>query len=115
MPRQSNDIADKARPLDVTDADFADLVDGSTVPVVVEFWSPSCMHCRKMAKVVDLLAEELSGKYVVAKVNVLDNAVTPPRFGVSGIPAFFLIKGGEVAGRALGAMSKGRLKRELGI
>ncbi len=105
----------KTSPLDVNDAGFRAAVEGSSLPVVLEFWSPACVHCRKMAKVVDSLALELAGKYLVAKVNILENALTPPLFGVTGLPAFFRIKDGEVVGRALGAMSKGRLKRELGI
>ncbi|MBI5695172.1 MAG: thioredoxin [Nitrospirae bacterium] len=106
---------DNTKPVDVTDATFDELVLESGLPVVLEFWSPLCVHCQKMAHVVDALAEELAGRAVVAKVNILENTDTPPKYGVTGIPAFFLIKGGEVAAKTLGAMPKGRLKADLGL
>ncbi len=116
MAKQTQDIdREAAGPVDVGDEDFQSVVGNSTIPVVLEFWSPECIHCRRMANVVEGLSKELSGRYLVAKVNVLENAVTPPMFGVSGLPSFFLLKGGEIVGRALGAMPKGRLKKELGI
>ncbi len=102
-------------PLDVNDQDFEKEVMSSGVPVVAEFWSPKCIHCQRMANTVEALAKELEGRVKVAKVNILENPITPMKFEVSGIPAFFLIKDGVVAGRTLGAMSKGKLKKELGI
>ena len=104
-----------ARPVDVNDKTFLGEVLQSPIPVVLEFWSPQCMHCQKMAKVVDSLAGELAGKVKVAKVNVLENSLTPERYEVSGLPVFFLITDGDVVGRALGAMPRGRLKKELGL
>jgi thioredoxin 1 len=74
-----------------------------------------CGHCSKMVKVLDALAAEQAGKVKVARVNVLENAATPEQYGVSGLPSFFFVKGGETISRALGAMSKGRLKKELGL
>ncbi len=107
----------KTRPpvLDANEENFHGLVTRSPLPVVLEFWSPECSFCMKMAKIVDALAMEMSGRYRVVKMNVLENPHTPSNFGVTGIPAFFRIEGGKVVGRAEGAMSKGRLKKALGI
>ena len=107
--------AGAARPVDVSDDDFDALVNGSKLPVVVEFWSPNCTHCKKMAPVVEAFAREFAGRLVVARVNILENAVKPADFGVTGIPAFFLMEEGAVVGKTLGAMSKGRLKKDLGL
>ncbi len=101
--------------LDANEKNFHGLVIHSPLPVVLEFWSPKCSFCLKMAKVLDALALEMSGRYRVVKMNVLENSYTPNNFGVTGIPAFFRIEDGKVVGRAEGAMSKGKLKRELGI
>lgn len=103
------------KPVEVTDEMFQAEVIESPGPVLVEFYSPACGHCQKMAKVLDALTGELAGEVKVVKVNVLENAATPERYGVTGLPSFFLIKAGEIASRALGAMSKGKLKNELGI
>ena len=104
-----------ARPIEIRDDEFEGKVLKSPVPVLIEFWSPSCSFCRKMAPVLDLVAVEYSGRLPVFKMNIQENPVTPPKFEVTGIPAFFLFKDGKVAGKALGAMPKGRLKKELGI
>lgn len=106
---------DASKPVDVTDATFDDIVMGSELPVVLEFWSPRCTHCQKMARVVDALAAEFAGRVLVAKVNIIENAATPPQFEVTGIPAFFHMKAGKVVAKTLGAMSKGRLKKDLGL
>jgi thioredoxin 1 len=107
----------KAAPpvLEANEENFHDLVIHSSLPVVLEFWSPECGYCMKMAKVVDALALELSGRYRVVKMNILENLFTPNNFGVTGIPAFFRVEDGKVISRAQGAIPKGRLKKELGI
>jgi thioredoxin len=107
----------KAAPpvLEANEENFHDLVIHSPLPVVLEFWSPECGYCMKMAKVLDALALELSGRYRVVKMNILENLFTPNNFGVTGIPAFFRVEDGKVISRAQGAIPKGRLKKELGI
>ena len=102
-------------PLNITDQNFESEVMQSDVPVVVEFYSPKCTHCQRMVNTVDALSKELDGKVKVAQINVLENPLASIKYEVSGIPAFFLIKGGLVTGSALGAKSKGKLKKELGL
>ena len=99
---------------EITDAGF-NQVKNSPLPVILEFWSPNCIHCRHMKNTVASLAEELDGRVDIATVNILENSLLPEEFGVSGLPAFFLLKDGRIAARALGAMPKGRLKKELGL
>lgn len=101
--------------LEADEGNFHSLVTNSPLPVVLEFWSPECSYCMKMSKVLDALASELNGSYSVVKMNILENTHTPNDFGVTGIPAFFMLEDGKVISRAQGAMSKGRLKKELGI
>lgn len=102
-------------PLEINDQNFEREVIKSSVPVVVEFYSPKCTHCQRMINTVDALSKELDGKVKVAKVNVLENPFASMKYEVSGIPAFFLIKDGLVTGSTLGAKSKGKLKSELGL
>lgn len=105
----------EGKPVDVTDQDFDAVLNEADMPVVLEFWSPDCVHCQRMANTVEALALEYSGELVVAKVNVLENPLAPAKFGVSGIPAFFYIKGGRVLSKTTGAMPKGKLKEQLGL
>ena len=93
--------------IEANEENFHDLVIHSPLPVVLEFWSPECGYCRKMAKVLDALAVELSGRYRVVKMNTLENLFTPNNFGVTGIPAFFRVEDGKVISRAQGRYQRG--------
>ena len=106
---------ERAEPIDVTDDTFEAEVINSNGLVVVEFWSPECVHCQHMGGIVASLAKEMDGRAKVVKVNVIENPITPRKYEVTGIPRFFLINKGHVASDALGAMSKGKLKKELGL
>jgi thioredoxin 1 len=100
-------------PVVVTDATFDQLVSGNKLPVLVDFWAPWCGPCRAIAPAVEQLAKEFAGRAVVAKLNVDDNPQTAQRFGISGIPALFVFKGGEVVERLLGARPAQALREAL--
>jgi len=106
---------DEGKPIDVDEDSFEAEVKNSEIPVVLEFWSPKCSHCQKMHKVLDALAEEFAGIVKVAKVNVLEHVALARPYDVTNIPAFFYIVNGMVRGSTVGAMSKGKLKDELGL
>ena len=102
-------------PVDISESGFSQAVINSSSPVVVEFWSPKCPHCLKMAKNVNLLANDLAGRVKVAKINVLDNRLLTWKYGVKVVPTFLLFKNGSVAAKASGEMDEPQLKKELGI
>lgn len=106
---------DTSMPVEATDATFDQEVSKSDLPVILEFYSPRCGHCMKMESVVNSLAGEFAGQAKVVKVNVLSNAVSPSRFGVHGVPAFYIVKNGEVVTSAVGSMSEDELRRRLGL
>jgi len=100
-------------PMNVTDSNFETEVRSHSGPVLVEFWSPSCGHCVRMAPVMEELARELGGRLKVARVDVSMNSRIPSLFEVRGTPAFVLMKGGREAARFVGAMPKEELFRRL--
>ena len=94
----------------VTDAEFENTVLKSSLPVLVDFWAPWCGPCRAVGPIVDELADELTGKILVVKMNVDENPVTPTKYGIRAIPTLLVFKGGEVLEQITGAVTKGTIK-----
>ncbi len=112
-PANSAHPAEPGAPVVVTDATFDQLVIDNKLPVLVDFWAPWCGPCRAIAPAVEQLAKDFAGRAVVAKLNVDDNPQTAQRFGISGIPALFVFKGGAVVERLLGARPAQALREAL--
>jgi thioredoxin 1 len=88
--------------LAVSDATFDQEVLQSELPVLVDFWAVWCGPCKAIAPIIDGIATTYAGKLRVAKMNVDENGATPSRFGIRGIPALLLFKGGKVADQVVG-------------
>ena len=96
--------------LDVTDSTWESTVLQSETPVLVDFWAEWCGPCKAMGPYVDKLAEEMDGKLKVVKLNTQDNTEVPARYGITAIPTFLVIKGGEVAQQIIGQQPYDNLK-----
>jgi thioredoxin len=106
-------LADAAKPVVVTDANFAEEVEKSPLPVMLDLWAAWCGPCRMIAPVIEQLTSELAGKVRIGKLDVDKNPATASRFGVQSIPTLLILKGGREIDRLVGLQTKEAILRRL--
>ena len=102
-----------SQPVTVTDANFSETVEKSSLPVLLDLWAAWCGPCRMIAPVIEQLAAELAGKVLVGKLNVDENKQTAANFHVQGIPTLLIIQNGWEVDRIVGVESKESILRRL--
>jgi putative thioredoxin len=102
--------------LATTDETFErDVIERSKqTPVVVDFWATWCQPCLMLAPVLEKLAEEFAGKFVLVKAETDHNQSAASEFNVSSIPAVFGVVGGQVVDFFAGVAPETQLREWLG-
>ncbi|WP_405773060.1 tetratricopeptide repeat protein [Streptomyces sp. NBC_01538] len=101
--------------IDVDEAGFElDVLQRSTeVPVVIDFWAEWCEPCKQLSPVLERLAVEYNGRFVLAKVDVDANQMLMQQFGIQGIPAVFAVVAGQALPLFQGAAGEQQIRETL--
>ena len=101
--------------IDVTTSSFeADVITQSmTVPVVVDLWATWCEPCKQLSPILEKLALEYDGRWLLAKVDVDAEQQIAAAFQVQSIPTVYVVIGGQVAPMFQGAMPESQVRQVL--
>jgi thioredoxin 1 len=96
-----------------TDQNFDQEVIKSDKPVLVDFWAAWCGPCQMMGPIIDELAEKMTDKVKIGKLNVDENRETAGKYNVMSIPTLIIFKDGKIAKQLVGVQAKESLEEEL--
>ena len=90
---------------EISDADFQQFLAKNDV-ALIDCWAPWCGPCKRIAPILDELAQEYAGKLTIGKLNTDENPRTPMQFGVMSIPTLLFFKKGKLVNQVVGAVPK---------
>lgn len=100
-------------PVDVTDANFAELVLQSDKLAVVDFWAEWCAPCEVVSAYISFLAAEYKDRILVAALDTEENPATPEQYNIMGLPTLLFFRNGQEVERQVGVLSYEELRQKV--
>ena len=99
--------------LELTDANFEEIIAKADKPVIVDFWAEWCGPCRIVGPIINEIAEEFNDRAIVGKLDVDNNPEVSARYGIRNIPTVLFFKNGKLADKQVGAVPKSHFVSKL--
>lgn len=103
----------QGHPIELSSANVAPVLNGNSVPVLVDCWAPWCGPCRSFAPIFEQAAAQLEPRLRFAKLNTEAEQQLAGAWGIQSIPTLILFRDGEEQARLSGALPLGQLKQWL--
>lgn len=111
--REPLDVKSHAVPVDLGDGSLDEFLQAAKLPVLVDFFSPTCGPCASLAPLLESLARQFHGRIIVAKVDTSKNPGCSAHFQIRGVPTLIFFKNGRVAEQMVGLPEAGHLKAKM--
>ena len=89
---------------------FEKYINDSEKPVLVEFWAPWCVYCRRIGPGLNILAEQYRDKLVIGKINIDDEQELAVKEQIEVIPTLIIYQGGQALGSIVAPESKAQIE-----
>jgi len=99
------------KPIELTEANFDEVLVNSDIPVIIDFWAPWCGPCKMMGPNFEKSAAKFPLKTLFVKVNTEDEQNLGARFGIRSIPTLMIFKDGKEVHRVSGALDERSLNQ----
>ncbi|MFH1020230.1 MAG: thioredoxin domain-containing protein [Pseudomonadota bacterium] len=106
-------MAGYATPLELTDQEAVQVIREADLPLMLDFYSPSCGPCRTLAPVIDRLARQFFGQAIIAKIDTSTNHLIAGQYGIRGVPTLVFFKNGQIIDQVVGALPEDALVAKL--
>lgn len=107
------DMGSAAVPVELNDNSFAEFIGRASLPMLVDFYSPTCGPCQMMAPTVDSLAKKFFKRIIVAKLDTSRNQMTAAHYKIRAVPTLFFFRNGRIVDQITGAVPESTLLRKL--
>lgn len=101
--------------MDINNENIRQEVFESTLPVVLDFYSETCMPCKMLAPVLDELDKTYADKIKICKLNINENPSLADRYGVMAVPTLMYVKNGKEINRTIGFVDKEEILENLNL
>ena len=99
--------------IELSDQNFQQIVGTAELPVLVDFYSPTCGPCHALAPVIEQLAGQYAGRAVICKLDTSLHQMTAGRFQIRGVPTLIFFKNGQPVDQVVGAVPSQELQARL--